>query len=112
MWCGERSKTVANKEMDTLKDFVTILITLVVIMDPLGNLPFFLLFTERNTHAERIRIAGIAAVFACAILVFFGLTGDAILRFLGIGLPAFQIAGGFIFFIYSLTGRRKSHPKT
>lgn len=88
--------------MDTLKDFFTILITLVVIMDPLGNLPFFLVFTERNTHAERIRIAGIAAALACAILVFFGLTGDAILRFLGIDLAAFRIAGGFIFFIYSL----------
>jgi len=32
----------------------------------------------------------------------FGVTGDAILSFFGIGLPAFEIAGGFILFIYSL----------
>jgi multiple antibiotic resistance protein len=36
------------------------------------------------------------------ILIVFGMTGDAILRFFGIGLPAFQLAGGFIFFVYAL----------
>ena len=71
-------------------------------MDPLGNLPFFLLFTEQNTPAEKRRIAGIGCLTACAILIFFSLTGDFVLRFFGIGLPAFQLAGGFIFFVYAL----------
>lgn len=88
--------------METAKDFLTIFVTLVIIMDPLGNLPFFLLFTQRNTRAERVKTATISVVAACGILIFFGLTGDAVLRFFDIGLPAFQIAGGFIFFIYSL----------
>jgi multiple antibiotic resistance protein len=88
--------------MEIFEDFIAILVTLIIIMDPLGNLPFFLLFTRRNTHAERIRIAGIAAASACAILIFFSTTGDAVLRFFGIGLPAFQITGGFILFVYSL----------
>ncbi|MDY6836107.1 MAG: MarC family protein [Chloroflexota bacterium] len=88
--------------MDTLKDFSTILITLLIIMDPLGNLPFFLLFTENNSHPERIRMAITATVSACIILIFFGITGDAVLNLFGISLPAFQIAGGFVFFIYSL----------
>ena len=43
-----------------------------------------------------------AALAACLILIFFCLTGDFVLRFFGIGLPAFQIAGGVIFFIYAL----------
>jgi multiple antibiotic resistance protein len=51
---------------------------------------------------QRLRIAGIACVAACAILILFGTTGDAVLRFFGIGLPAFEIAGGFILFVYSL----------
>ncbi len=88
--------------METLKDFTTILVTLTIIMDPLGNLPFLMLFTERHTPAERLKVAAIASAFACVILIFFGVTGDAVLRFFGITLPAFQIAGGFIFFIYSL----------
>jgi multiple antibiotic resistance protein len=87
---------------NTVESLLTILIPLLIIMDPLGNLPFFLLFTEKNTQDERRRMAGIAALTACLILVFFGLTGDFILRFFGVGLPAFQLAGGFIFFVYAL----------
>ena len=83
-------------------DFIAILVTLIIIMDPLGNLPFFLLFTKNNTYQEQIKVAGIAVVAACVILVFFGTTGYAVLHFFGIGLPAFQIAGGFILFVYSL----------
>ncbi|MEW6715491.1 MAG: MarC family protein [Nitrospirota bacterium] len=88
--------------MKTVTDFITLLIPLIIIMDPFGNLPFFILFTEQNTPAERNRMAAIAASAACMILILFGLTGDFVLRFFSIGLPAFQIAGGFIFFVYSL----------
>ena len=88
--------------MDNFEDFMAIFTTLIIIMDPWGNLSLFLLFTQRNTAMERVKMAGIAAAFACIILIFFGLTGDAVLNFFNIGLPAFQIAGGFILFIYSL----------
>ena len=88
--------------MHTLESLITILIPLLIIMDPLGNLPFFLLFTEKITPSERRKVAAIASFAACIILIFFGITGDSVLRFFGIGLPAFQLAGGFIFFIYAL----------
>jgi multiple antibiotic resistance protein len=88
--------------MEVVQLFMTILVPLLLIMDPLGNLVFFLMFTEKNTPSERTKVAAISALTAFAILLFFGLTGDFVLRFLGIGLPAFQVAGGFIFFIYAL----------
>lgn len=88
--------------METLNTLITILIPLVIIMDPLGNLPLFLLFTKQNSPPERRKVAAIASLTACLILIFFGLTGDFVLRFFGIGLPAFQLAGGLIFFIYAL----------
>ena len=88
--------------METLKSLLTVLIPLVIIMDPLGNLPFFLLFTRQNSRSEQRKMAAVASLTACIILIFFGLTGDFVLRFFGIGLPAFQLAGGFIFFIYAL----------
>ena len=88
--------------MEVVQLFMTILVPLLLIMDPLGNLVFFLMFTEKNTPSERTKVAAISAFTAFAILLFFGLTGDFVLRFLGIGLPAFQLAGGFIFFIYAL----------
>ena len=89
-------------DMDTFTAFITILIPLLIIMDPPGNLLFFLLFTKTNTPLERRKMASTACIAACAILFFFSLTGNFVLRFFGISLPAFQLAGGFIFFIYSL----------
>ena len=88
--------------MEFINPFLTVLIPLVIIMDPLGNLPFFLMFTERNTSYEKRKMAAVSTLTACLILIFFGFTGDFILRFFGIGFPAFQIAGGFVFFIYAL----------
>jgi len=88
--------------METLNTLLTILIPLLIIMDPLGNLLFFLLFTKQNTPAEKGRMAVITSVAACLILFFFAFTGDSVLHYFGIGLPAFQVAGGFIFFVYAL----------
>lgn len=88
--------------MHTLESLITTLIPLVIIMDPLGNLPFFLLFTEQNTPSERRRMGAICSLAACLILLFFCITGDFVLRFFHISLPAFQLAGGFIFFVYAL----------
>ena len=88
--------------MELLRHIVTILIPLVIIMDPLGNLPFFLTFTADKSARERHRIAALATFTAAIILLFFALTGNLVLDFFHISLPAFQLAGGFIFFIYSL----------
>ncbi len=88
--------------MEIVQNFLTILIPLIIIMDPIGNLPFFLLFTKSNSTEKQNRTAAITAGGACCILIFFALTGDFILAFFGIGLPAFQLAGGLIFLIYAL----------
>ena len=88
--------------METIKPFITFLVSLVIIMDPLGNLPFFLMFTAKNSPSERAKMAAVATFTAGLILIFFALTGDFILAFFGIGRAAFQLAGGFIFFIYAL----------
>ena len=88
--------------MEDLKLFLTLLIPLLIIMDPLGNLPFFLLFTKENNDSEQRKIAAIASITSCIILIFFALSGDLVLRFFGISFAAFELAGGFVFFIYAL----------
>ncbi len=90
------------EDFEMLKHFITVLVPLIIIMDPFGNLPFFLLFTKGKTRLERTKTAATAAGVACLILIFFSITGDAVLSFFHIGLPAFQLAGGFIFFVYAL----------
>ena len=79
-----------------------ILLPLLIIMDPLGNMPLFLSLTRHNTIQERRRMAAVACLASAVILCLFALSGDAVLRFFQISMPAFQIAGGFIFFIYAL----------
>jgi len=88
--------------MANLQDFLTILVPLLIIMDPIGNLPLFLMFTADNSVAEQRRMAALACLASAAILLLFALTGDRLLAFFGITMPAFQIAGGFIFFIYAM----------
>ena len=88
--------------MSFLNQFFTAAIPLIIIMDPLGNLSFFLLFTKQNTMAEMRRFAAIASATAFFILLLFYLCGSGLLRFFHISLPAFQLAGGFIFFVYAM----------
>src|SRR5690554_4487108 len=84
-----------------LQEFLAILVPLLIIMDPIGNLPLFLSFTADNTQAEQRRMAAQACVASAIVLLIFALVGDGLLALFGITIPAFQIAGGFVFFIYA-----------
>lgn len=88
--------------MIIVREFLTLFVPLIIIMDPFGNLPLFLLFTADNSPEEQEKTARVSALAAGIILLFFAFTGDSILRFFGISLPAFQLTGGLIFFIYAL----------
>ena len=77
---------------------VSALVTLLVTVDPVGLAPIFLSLTPGMTRSERRKVAVRAALIAFGILAFFGLGGEALLRLLGVGLPAFRIAGGLLLF--------------
>lgn len=78
----------------SLSDVVTLLVT----VDPVGLAPIFLALTARMTRAQRVEVAVRSTAIAFGVLTFFALSGDAVLRLLGISLPAFQIAGGLLLF--------------
>lgn len=78
------------------------LLPLLIIMDPWGNMPLFLSLTPNNSQGERRRMAAQACLASALILSVFALAGEGILQFFQISLPAFQIAGGLIFLIYAL----------
>ena len=77
---------------------VTALVTLGVVIDPVGLAPTFLAVTDGMSAAERRRVALRACLIAAAILMGAGLIGDWLLRTLSISLPAFRIAGGLLLF--------------
>lgn len=82
-----------------LLDFTTsALVTLLVTLDPPGLAPIFLSLTRGMSPSERRQVAIRACMIAFAIMAFFAVAGDVVLKALGVSLPAFRIAGGLLLF--------------
>jgi multiple antibiotic resistance protein len=77
---------------------ISALVTLLVVVDPVGLVPAFLAVTEGLSAKSRREVALRACLIAGAILIGAALVGDWLLRQLGITLPAFRIAGGLLLF--------------
>jgi multiple antibiotic resistance protein len=77
---------------------VSALVTLFVVVDPVGLAPTFLAVTDGLSARHRRQVALRAPLIAAAILIGAALAGDWLLRTLGISLPAFRIAGGLLLF--------------
>src|SRR4029077_19593227 len=77
---------------------VSALVTLAVVVDPVGLVPTFLAVTHGLPQQARRQIALRASIIAAAILAGTALLGDWLLHQLGITLPAFRIAGGLLLF--------------
>ncbi len=76
--------------------------SLFVIVDPLATVPTFIAMTPRDTPEQRIRMARLACVVMATILLVFAVAGKIIFHFLGITMPAFQIAASIVLFIVAL----------
>ena len=82
--------------------FGEVFVTLFVIMDPLGSIPLFLGLTGGRTDRTRRRLAGQAVLVSLFVIALFAVLGQQILRFLGIGVPSLQGAGGLLLLIVAL----------
>ncbi len=76
--------------------------SLFVIVDPLAAVPAFIAMTPSNTPADRIRMARLAAFVMAGVLLGFAFAGQWIFRFLGITMPAFEIAASIVLLLVSL----------
>jgi multiple antibiotic resistance protein len=81
---------------------VNFFIALFALIDPVGNTPLFAAATAGASTAGRRLTAAYLALFSFVFLAFFYLTGLWLLRFFGIGLAAFRIAGGALLFLLGL----------
>ncbi len=86
----------------TYADFITAFVALFVIIDPIGLAPIFVALTIGLSPQVRRQVALRAVVISAVILIVFALSGQAVLSFLGISLPAFRIAGGLLLFLTAL----------
>ncbi|OQO90259.1 antibiotic resistance protein MarC [Saccharomonospora piscinae] len=94
--------------------FLEAFITLLVIMDPPGTVPVFLSLVGRKPPPARARAARQAVLVSLLVITLFAVAGQAILAYLGIGIPALQGAGGLLLLLVALdllTGKGSSEPE-
>jgi multiple antibiotic resistance protein len=77
-------------------------VTLLVVVDPLGLALIFAALTRGYQEKRKREVAIRGTILGAAILLLFALAGDVLLEALGIGIPAFRIAGGVLLFLLSL----------
>jgi multiple antibiotic resistance protein len=81
---------------------VNFFVALFALIDPIGNVPVFAAATVGATPAGRRRLAIYIALFSLVFLTAIYVSGLAILRFFGVSLSAFRIAGGILLFLLGL----------
>lgn len=82
--------------------FIKNFILFFAMIDPLGSVGIFLSLTASYTEEMKRKIALKAVTIAAGILLFFVILGEIILKQFQIPIPAFQIAGGIIIFLFAL----------
>ena len=73
-----------------------------MVIDPVGLAPMFAALTHGGSPAYKRRMAIKGTALAAVVLLVFVVTGDALLRALGISLAAFRIAGGVLLFLLAI----------
>jgi len=82
--------------------FASAVVILVLVADPLGNIPVFVALLQNVEPARRVRVIVRECAVAFAVLVVFMLFGRDILTLLGLSDRSLNIAGGVILFLIAL----------
>jgi multiple antibiotic resistance protein len=82
------------------------------VVDPVSAVPVFLAMTRDASAEKRRHTALRASVAAAFVLSSFALAGAWIFKLLGIGLPAFKVAGGVVLLLLALDMIRTQPSKT
>lgn len=88
--------------IDFATDLIESLITLLVILNPIGAIPFFQSLTATATPDQKKMIAKRAALVASVVLLVFAYVGDAILAALHMTLNSVMIAGGIFLLVFAV----------
>jgi multiple antibiotic resistance protein len=78
------------------------LITLFVVLDPVGSIPIFLNATAQLDPRGRRKVALVAVLVALLVLMLFLYCGQYALEAMHISIPAFRIAGAAVLFLFAL----------
>src|SRR3989442_12307055 len=82
--------------------FTETVVTLVVIVDPLGTVPVFVALTAQRTPAQRRWAALQSAALAGMLIAVFALFGRILLGYLNVSVQSLAIAGGLLLLLVAL----------
>jgi MarC family membrane protein len=83
-------------------DIFSATLTLIFVMDPLGNIPVFISVLNPVEPSRRRRVILRESLFAFIILTIFLFFGRYLLHGLGITEPALGVSGGIILFLIAI----------
>lgn len=83
-------------------DIVSAGIALFLVLDPIGNIPFFLSTLQSVPEERRQRVLVRELLIAYATLLVFLFGGSHFLSFLGLRQESIRVAGGIILFLIAL----------
>ena len=82
--------------------FASATILLLLITDPLGNIPIFASALRHVAPERRTRVIVREVLIAFAVLLLFMFFGDRFLRLMNLSDISLQIAGGVVLFLIAL----------
>lgn len=85
-----------------VEPYILTFIPIFVAVDAIGNIPLFVSLTEATSKRCRHRIVVESVTTATVVAILFMFIGKLVLRFIGITIPDFQIAGGALLFVISM----------
>jgi multiple antibiotic resistance protein len=85
-----------------LTPYLLTFIPIFVAVDAIGNIPVFISLIEGTTKKQKDKIIRDSVTTATVVAILFMFIGKGILRFIGITIPDFQIAGGTLLFFLSV----------
>ncbi len=93
--------------------YIKTFVGIIAIVNPLGAIPVFLSLCGERSPSENRRIAQITATAVAMILLMAAWTGEALLSFFGIGIPAFRTGGGILILLMAIAmmHARQTHVK-
>lgn len=83
-------------------ELVKAIISLLIVVDPLGNIPIFISVTSSLPKNRRIETFNIAVLTGFSLLTVFALLGEWVLNIFRIELYSFRIAGGILLLFIAL----------
>lgn len=92
--------------------YIKLLASLLSVVDPIGAIPLFISLTLHRSSEERREIACVCAISVGTVLLLAQTGGHYMLELFGIGIPAFQIAGGIVISFMGISMLKASHDRS